>query len=84
MLTLGGSDPSAVAALQVATLIGHIEARNLLPAVAVLQALAPNTRLRLSVVKDYGETFQLACQGPRPESHRMGSFPYSSPACCTP
>lgn len=36
-------------------MIGHIEARNLLPAAAVLQALAPNTKLRLSVAKDYGD-----------------------------
>ena len=40
---------------QAAAMIAHIEARNLLPAAAVLQALAPNTKLRLSVAKDYGD-----------------------------
>ena len=39
--------------LQIKEVLGHIEAGGLLPPLVVLQTLAKNPRLKLSLVKDY-------------------------------
>lgn len=60
--------PSA-AALQVREVLAHIEAGALLPPLVVLQTLAKNPQLKLSVVKDYAAR-TLSAEGAAVEEDR--------------
>ena len=67
--TLQSHNHSSALALQVREVLAHIEAGALLPPLVVLQTLAKNPQLKLSVVKDYAAR-TLSAEGAAVEEDR--------------